>query len=147
MAEDKKKEILAKPAYIVNQFKAVNGDNEDQTDLVFKQPPFPEFTSLSGSGQLAFEFRIPTGAGNGLNLGPGKSVTVGFEWGGFTKEMRQALMQRGGYEGGENTDMTETPDLDPEGSADPGGAELPSMRRGPKHYIFWCDLTLAAGTK
>lgn len=143
LAEEKKKEMLAKPAYVVNQFVAVNGGNDDQTDLVFQQPPLPEFTTLSASGRLAFEFRIPIGPGNRLNLAPGKTVMVGFDWGGSTKEMRRALLQRGGYEGGGGGGMPEEQDLDPEGMGAPGSGELPSMR-GPKHYVFWCELALAA---
>lgn len=142
LTEDKKKEMLAKPAYIVNQFVAVDGDNDDQTDRVFPQPPLPEFTALSASGRLAFEFRIPIGPGNGLNLAPGKTVMVGFDWGGSTKEMRRALLQRGGYEGGGGGGLPEEQDLDPEGGGAPGSGELPSMR-GPKHYVFWCELILA----
>ncbi len=146
LAEEKKKEMLAKPAYIVNQFVAVNGNNDDQTDLVFKQPPRPEFTSLAAAGRLAFEFRIPIGPGNGLNLAPGKTVMVGFDWGGSTKEMRRALLQRGGYEGGGGGGMPEEQNLDPEGSGAPESGELPSMR-GPKHYVFWCELALAAAAQ
>lgn len=144
LSEEKKKEMLAKPAYIVNQFLAVNGDNEDQTGPVFKQGPLPEFTSLSASGRLAFEFRIPIGPGNELNLAAGKTVLVGFDWGGLTKEMRQERLQRGGYEGSEGGGMPEAPDLDPEGPGQRDSGGLPSLR-GPKHYIFWCEATLAAG--
>jgi hypothetical protein len=146
LSEEKKKEMLSKPAYVINQFMAVDKDGQDETERVFPKPPLPEFTSLEASGRLSYEFCVPIGPGNGLNLVPGKNVMVGFEWGGATKEMRRALMQRGGYEGGNEPDMIETPDLDPEGSADPGGAGLPSMR-GPKHYVFWCELAIAAGAK
>jgi hypothetical protein len=146
LPEAKKKEMLAKPAYLINQFVAVNGDSEDQTSLVFKQPPLPEFISQSQSGRLVFEFRIPIGPGNGLNLAPGKSVMVGFNWGGSTKEMRQALLQRGGYEGGDGGGLPESPDLDPEGVGQRDSGGLPSQR-GPKRYDFWCGLTLAAENK
>jgi len=144
LTEDKKKEMLSKPTYVVNQFVAVNGGGEDQTAEVFPRPPLPEFSSLPASGRLAFEFRIPIGPQNGLNLAPGKVVMVGFDWGGLTREMRRELMQRGGYEGEGGGGMPETPDLDPEGMGERGSGGLPSMR-GPKHYIFWCELTLAAG--
>jgi hypothetical protein len=144
LSEEKKKEILAKPAYVVNEFMAVNADSEDQTEAVFKQGPLPEFTSLSASGRLAFEFRIPIGPGNGLALSAGKTVMVGFDWGGLTREMRQERLQRGGYEGGEEGGMPEAPDLDPEGPGQRDSGGLPSLR-GPKHYIFWCEAVLAAG--
>jgi hypothetical protein len=143
LGEEKKKEMLAKPAYVVNQFVAVNGSNDDLTDVVFPKPPLPEFTSQSASGRLAFEFRFPMGPGNRLNLAAGKTVLVGFDWGGMTKEMRRARLQGGGYEGGEGDDMPETPDLDPEGSGQRDSGGLPSLR-GPKHYMIWCQLSLAA---
>jgi hypothetical protein len=144
LADEKKREMLAKPAYVVNQFVAVNGDNDDQTDLVFARPPLPEFTTLAASGRLAFEFRIPIGPGNGLNLAPGQTVMVGFDWGGSTKEMRRALLQRGGYEGGEEGGLPAgEQELDPEGPGQRDSGGLPSMR-GPKHYVFWYELTLAA---
>jgi len=144
LPEERKKEILAKPAYLVNQFVAIDGDNKDQTGMIFKQPPLPEFTALSAFGRLAFEFRIPIGLGNGLNLAPGKTVMVGFDWGGSTKEMRKALIQDGGYEGGSEHSI-ESLDLDPE-AQERGSSGLPSLR-GPKHYVFWCQLTLAAESK
>lgn len=147
LPEEQKKKILAKPGYVINQFKAIDDDRKDQTAALFPQPPLPECISASAADRLAFEFRVPVGAGNGLNLAPGKSLTVGFEWGGLTKEMRQALMRRGGYEGGGGGSTVEGVDLDPEGSADPGGSELPSRLHGPKHYLFWCDLVLASETK
>jgi hypothetical protein len=146
LSEEKKKEMLSKPAYVVNQFTAVDGDGQDQTERVFPAPPLPEFASAAMSGALAFEVRIPIGAGSGLNLSPGKSVSVGFDWGGLTKEMRRGMMRRGGYEGGNEPDMIETPDFDADSTADPGSAGLPSMR-GPKHYLFWCELAIAAGPK
>jgi len=141
LADDRKKQILAKPAYVVNQFVVVDRDGKEQAELAFQQPPLPEFASLSAGGRLAFEFRVPIGAGNGLDLAPGKTVMVGFEWGGTTKEMRKALMEGGGYEGGDDHSI-ESADLDPEAPMRDGGG-LPSMR-GPKHYIFWCELSLAA---
>ena len=138
--------MLAKPAYIINQFVAVDGDNKDRTDQIFVQAPLPEFTSLAASGRLAFEFRIPMGPGNGLNLVPGKTVTVGFDWGGSTREMRRQLLQRGGYDGDDGGGLPESPDLDPEGEGQRDSGGLPSLR-GPKHYVFWCQLTLAAENK
>jgi hypothetical protein len=145
LAAEKKNELLGKPAYVVNQFVAINGDNRDQTTLVFPQPPLPEFTSLAAPGRLVFEFRIPIGPGNGLNLAPGQTVMVGFDWGGSTREMRRALLQRGGYEGGEGGGLPEgEQELDPEGMGERDSGGLPSMR-GPKHYVFWNELKLAAG--
>jgi len=147
LSEEKKKEMLAKPAYVINQFVAVDDDGRDQTDQVFPQPPLPEFTTLSASGRLVFEFSIPIGPGNGLNLAPGKALMVGFEWGGMTKEMRRELLQRGGYEGGGGGGLPEgEQDLDPEGMGQRDSGGLPSMR-GPKHYIFWCEVNLAAEAK
>jgi hypothetical protein len=146
LPEERKKEMLAKPAYVINQFVAIDGDNVDRTDLIFKGPLLPEFTSVSRSGRLAFEFSIPIGPGNGLNLAPGKTLMVGFDWGGSTREMRRELLQRGGYEGGDGGGMPESPDLDPEGMGQRDSGGLPSLR-GPKHYVFWCELTLAAENK
>lgn len=146
LPEEKKKEMLAKPAYTIYQFVAVDGDNKDQTDLIFKQPPLPEFSSLAASGRLIFEFRIPIGQGNGLNLASGKTVMLGFDWGGFTKEMRQELQQGGGYEGGDSGGMSVDQELYPDGMDLPD-SEGSSRVRGPKHYVFWCELTLAAGQK
>ena len=143
LSEEKKKEMLAKPAYLINQFVAVDGDGKDLTDQVFQKPPLPEFTSLASAGRLAFEFRIPIGPGNGLNLAAGKPLAVGFEWGGMTKEMRRERMQRGGYEGGEGGGLPESPDLDPEGMGQRDSGGLPSMR-GPKRYVFWSGVDLAA---
>ncbi|MBN2345772.1 MAG: hypothetical protein JXO51_05220, partial [Candidatus Aminicenantes bacterium] len=100
LPEGRKSEILSKPTYLVNQFVAVDGGNDDVSGRIFPQPPLPEFTASELSGRVAFEVRIPIGPGNGLGLAAGKTVMVGFEWGGLTKEMRRQRLQHGGYEGG-----------------------------------------------
>jgi hypothetical protein len=146
LPEAKKKELLAKPAFMVNQFVAVDDDNRDITVQAFPQPPLPEFASQSAAGRLTLEFRIPMGVGNMLKLAPDGTAMVGFEWGGLTKEMRREMMQRGGYEGGGGGGgMPESQELDPEGAGERDSGGLPSLRHGPKHYLFWCDLILAAG--
>ena len=143
---DKKNDILSKPAYTINQFTVINKDEEDQTALVFKEMSEPEFAALPAPGRLVFEFKLPIGPVGGLGLDAGKTVMVGFDWGGRTKEMRQEMVQDGSYEPGENRTYPDTPDYDADSISTLGsGGSMPSMR-GPKHYIFWCELTLATGT-
>ncbi len=145
---DRKKEIMSKPEHAVVQFMAVNKDGEDVTGQFFKDMPEPELQiKKTDQGRLVYEFQFPIGSLGRLGIEAGKSVMVAFDWGGFTKEMRQELMQRGGYEGGDEGNRIENLDLDPEASGGPGGGGLPSLRHGPKHYLFWCDLILAAGAK
>jgi len=141
LSPEKKKELQAKPGYVVNHFVAIDKKKKDRGALLTKVAAEPEFIALLKPGRLVYEIKIPLGDAYGPALAPGKNVMVGFDWGGMTAEMRTERM-RPTASGGGDTSLPETPDYDQD-SLNTLDEELPSMR-GPKHHTFWCSLTLAA---
>jgi len=137
--EDKKNEIMSKPAYPIIQFTAINKDGEDLTETLFKDLPRPVLQQkATASGQLAYEFAFPLISLAKLGFNTGKSNTLGFEWGGSAKGS-QYVLQPQGYQS--QIDTSEQADTDPSGS----GAQSSGIRRmrGPKHFLFWRELALA----
>jgi hypothetical protein len=142
---EKKKEIMSKPEQAIIQFMAINKDEEDLTVQFFKDMPEPELQVKALPGRLVYEFAFPIGSLSKLGIAAGKTVTVGFDWGGSTQEMRKAMMGDGSYVPADGSAYPDDFDYDAESlqTLDSDGG-MRSMR-GPKHYVFWCDLTLAAG--
>jgi len=149
LTEEKKTEIKAKPMYFLFEADAVNkkGDltptPEAQGDV--ERPVFR--LSKSTEGFMVYEFRVPLASRDvhpaGVGSGPGKSIKVGFEWGGVTKEMRAAMM---GGEGMPDQSRVSDEDARGERAENESAGSSPSLARsaqGPKQYSFWVDLKLA----
>ncbi len=144
LSPEKKKEMLAKPAYVINRFLAVDKNGNDRSAQLSKPAAEPEFNSLLKPGRLIYEMKIPLGSDYGPGLAPGKAVMVGFDWGGLTQQMRRDLARPAGSGGGDELRVPETQDLDLDSLNNLEDGDMPIMR-GPRHYSFWCSLTLAAG--
>jgi hypothetical protein len=119
------------------------------TDLAVKTDP-PAYRSAAKQRVQCFEFRIPLSRTNeprGIGAGPGKTIKVGFEWGGMTKEVLEnqmaGMVSRAGsaHQGAELTDSLANP-RDNAGTLQGGG----EYRRDPRTVLrsFWIDLKLAA---
>jgi hypothetical protein len=144
LAEERKAEIQDKPQLMLFTATAVNKKGEE----VFPSGPVQDF-SLPGfrTGRLddavLYEFRVPLVSRDvhptGIGAEPGKDIKIGFEWGGLTKEMREAMrgQARGTRTGADaNQDMEETTTGTYLGST-------PSGPSGPKKHSFWVDVKLA----
>jgi len=141
LTEERKQEIKDKPQLILFTATAVNKKGEE----IFPAGPvqdidLPGFRVGRGENSVVYEFRIPLVSREvhpaGIGTEPGKDIKIGFEWGGLTKEMREAMRgQARGIETG--TDLAkETVTGTYEGSLSTGPA-------GPKKYSFWVDVKLA----
>ncbi len=147
LPDEKKQEVLAKPSHTIIGISAINHDEEDQSQEIFKEMVSPEgqFKSTT-SGPMTFECRIPMEASNRLGLEAGKTVPIGIEWGGVTKEMEKAMRQKGGYEQSYNSPYPEAPSHDPQESgirlvnSDRDGIRRPRI---PRRSLFWCDVALS----
>jgi len=146
LAEERKAEIQDKPQLILFTATAVN----KKGDEVFPSGPvqnidLPGFRLGRQEDAVLYEFRVPLVSRDvhptGIGAEPGKDVKIGFEWGGMTKEMREAMrgQARGTRTGADaNQDMEETTTGTYLGST-------PSGPSGPKKHSFWVDVKLAQG--
>lgn len=119
------------------------------TDPTVKTNP-PVYRSATKQRVLCCEFRIPLSRTNeprGVGAEPGKTIKLGFEWGGMTKEVMQAQMagmvSRGGsaHQGAELTDSLANP-RNNAGTLQGGGEYYRDPRT--KLHSFWVDVKLAA---
>ena len=85
----------------------------------------------------------------GIGTAPGGSFTIGFEWGGTTKEMRQDKLTRqtaAGSKGrGTGASGRLTGETTVAGSGLGGASQFSSMGKNLRAvtYIFWADVQLA----
>jgi hypothetical protein len=153
LTEQKKQEIKASPKYVLFEADAVNKKGEviPPAGAAPDIDP-PAFKMMKQDKLVVYEFRVPLAAREihpaGIGSEPGKTIKVGFEWGGMTAEMRKAMASRMGAEGARagasDVSMGETVagGNENEGMRD-SGSSLTQMRRGPKKYDFWVDVKLA----
>lgn len=142
LTEEAKQGILDKQQqYVIFSATAVNKKGEDIFPAVAPQDVDPPgFKIGRQQNVLTYEFRIPLVSREihpaGIGTEPGKDLKVGFEWGGLTKEMKEAMKGQRSSRGTGADMTTETTGGDYEGSPAPGAA-------GPKKYSFWADVKLA----
>lgn len=147
LPEEKKKAIKSKPTYRVFHNEVI--DKKGKPASITTGPSAPLFSS-GGREILTYEFRIPLKRDEGQPVGigtePGKTIKIGFEWGGLTKELKKARLA-GQIEGGTSgRSQRGTGSLKGERRAGAGGSSLDSLksvRRGAKKYSFWADVKLA----
>ena len=150
LTEEKKAEMRAKKFYLVFQSEVIDKTPDKKapgTEGVAAEPPI--YKAMTRDNLLVYECRIPLGGSpreGGIGIGPGKSLKMGFEWGGMTDEMKKArLAQRAAAESQASaaaTDMESRLTSDLESiDMEPGGASRYS--RSPKKYSFWVDVKLA----
>jgi len=143
LTEERKQEIKDKPQLVLFTATAVNKKGEE----IFPAGPvqdidLPGFRVGRGENSVVYEFRIPLVSRDvhpaGIGTEPGKDIKVGFEWGGLTKEMKEAMRGRArGTETGADANRDEQTTgsyMGPPPSVGPAG---------PKKYSFWVDVKLA----
>lgn len=144
MPEEKKKEIKSKPTYRIFHNEVI--DKKGKPASITSGPTAPLF-NYGGRKILMYEFRIPLKRDEGQPVGigtePGKTVKIGFEWGGLTDELKkQRLAQqtdRGttGRSGGATRGATDARRVGG------GTGSMSAIRKGAKKYSFWADVKLA----
>jgi hypothetical protein len=158
LTEERKTEIKAKPMYIAFEAAAVNKKGEViPPSAKTADSDNPAFRVVRQESQMVYEFRVPLASREvhpaGIGSGPGKAIKVGFEWGGLTKEMKDAIMSQLGSEGARASNR-EAPGMSSEdvggerSEADYEGSSpsLTAMRNQAKRFpklSFWVDVKLA----
>jgi hypothetical protein len=94
-----------------------------------------------------YEFQIPLRILEKLSaehaMAPGKMVKIGFEWGGLTKEIKEAGAKRLGDRSAQARVSSATDQATQERRVRSGSSSLSSIRRNAKKYSIWVDLSLA----
>jgi hypothetical protein len=144
LTEERKLQLKDKPQIVLFTGTAVNKKGEK----VFPPGPVPDvdlpgFRYGQQENMIVYEFRISLASRDvhpaAIGTEPGKDIKIGFEWGGLTKEMKEAMkgQPRGTATGADaNIDeqTTGTNILD---------SPLSTGPTGPKKYSFWADVKLA----
>ena len=146
ISEEEKNNIRVNPYYFIHNTKVTDKESRSnaqsagggETDLAV-------FRSMRQQKTVVYEFAVPlkklTENAHGIGTEPGKIIKVGFEWGGMTREMIEALAKR-------NEDAAARPEQAnraggswSKGAA--GGSGMPRAGSRSKKYSFWVDVQLA----
>jgi len=121
--EERKKEIESRPAYRIHHIELI--DKKGEVSVIASGSSALLFNSWVGIEMVTYEFRIPLKRGEeqpvGLGTEPGKTIKIGFEWGGLTEELKKERMAR--LKG--------------------KSISLQAIIMGAKKYSFWADVKLA----
>jgi hypothetical protein len=142
LSDEKKTELLNQrtikfyTTYVVDKKGKVIGPPSDGTEYS------PAFFRVKMENRLpVYEFAVPLNkAGDalpGVGAASGESVTIGFEWGGMTEEMRKKNLERQAETGGRGGGAGET------GFNTSNRGMVPRESSGPKKRSFWVDVRLA----
>ncbi len=143
LTEEKKTEIQDKPQLVLFTATAVNKKGEE----IFPSGPvqnfnLPGFRTARQEDAVLYEFRVPLVSRDvhptGVAAEPGKDIKIGFEWGGLTKEMKEAMR---GQDRGTRTGADANQDEVTTGTY--MGSPPSTGPAGPKKYSFWVDVKLA----
>ncbi len=95
--------------------------------------------------ELVMSLRILEKLSAKHKMEPGKTVKVGFEWGGLTERMKAQRMARikQAAERGSGTKATTTSAREGDLNRRSGGSINNRSSKGPKKYSFWVDVNLA----
>lgn len=153
LTEERKQELRSRKSYMLFDSSVVDGKGNVLGPGVGSGKSLPPvFRVAQKDKETAYEFRIPLGKREdhpaGIGTAPGQKLMVEFEWGGMTKEMREARASQVGEQGSQATQEGRSFDISSEYEGDENMNEpqssLSSMLRGPKRHSFWLDLTLAS---
>ncbi len=137
MPEDKKAQIKAKESYQVFHNEVI--DKEGEAPPIASGPTSPSFNTAGGKETVVYEFKVALKKDDtspvGIGTQPGGSFTIGFDWGGTTKEMRQERLTKSTERGSQRSSGQSL------GGADRFSSLGKTLRA--VSYIFWAEVQLA----
>lgn len=146
LSEEEKKTIGANPSYLVYDIETAGKKSKSKkTSTQEGTDATATFRYMKIQNDNVFEFGIPLEQMNEQlesgSIDPGKSLKIGFQWGGATKEMKAEIMRRSQALERTRADVRE--DLGSrEGMAGTEGASR-GLLQAPKEYKIWVDVDLA----
>lgn len=141
LTEEQRQTIKEKPGYIVYMAERVGKKDKEAAEAT-QIPDIlkPAFRIYRKGKEVIYEFRVPLAKSetspDGIGADPGRTVKVGFEWGGMTEEL---LKRRSGAGAGRGQDAEDSV-YRVSSKSDASATRKPSM---PKKYNFWVDVKLA----
>lgn len=148
VTEEQKTEMRKNQAYPLPYVEVIDKKNKNKEAAQDAKPAV--YQVITQDNTITFEFAIPlekpAGLSPGIGTEPGKSIKVGFDWGGVTEQMRQQWMKTGSLKGGGGGGGISDGKSSGVNRADYSGgrgAGLTALRKRFKQYNFWVDLQLA----
>ena len=143
--DEKKSKIRENPNYVIDYAEAINKKSKSPSQAPEDAKIRPAiFRSGKQEKKMVYEFAIPlkrvTEQAPGIGTEPGKTIKVGFEWGGTTNEMMKQQLQQASSGAARARAGSATSGLKDERSG--GSATETRIRRHIK-YSFWVDVQLA----
>jgi hypothetical protein len=146
LSEEEKERIGANPSYLVYDTEIVGKKAKAQAQSTQERTDNPAiFRYMKLQNENVFEFEIPMERMNEQlaprSIDTGKSLKIGFQWGGATKEMREEIMRRSRALERTRADVSEDVGSR-EGMSGTEGASR-GLLQAPKEYKIWVDVDLA----
>ena len=143
--DEKKSKIREKPNYVINYAEVINKESKSSSQAPEDVKIRPAiFASGRQEKMMVYEFAIPlkrvTEQAPGIGTEPGKTIKVGFEWGGTTREMMMQQLKQTSSGSAKARAGSATSGLKDERS---GGRETTTRIRRQRKYSFWVDVQLA----
>jgi hypothetical protein len=153
LTEEQKAELRKQKSHVVFVEESINEKKvAAPADPAVKTEP-PVYRSAAKQRVLYCEFRIPLSRVNeprGIGAEPGKSLKIGFEWGGMTNEIMKNIMADRAASGATArqgaSGMSSSVAAGGGGEGEGDGGDFAAFSRDPrfKKHSFWIDLKLAA---
>jgi len=145
MPEEKKQQIKAKESYQIFHNEVI--DKKGEAPDIASGPAAPAFNTSGGREKVVYEFKVPLKRDEanpvGIGVSSGGSLSIGFEWGGTTKEMRQDRLAKQSARGTRGTSSGSTSGLTSERRVQGSTAEGSMSRLRAETYFIWADVQLA----
>ena len=148
LPEAEKNKIRSKPDYIFYQ-----GDVRDKKGNILTptalggELAMPIFRLQPKQKMMVYEFVMPLRILEKLSakhrMEPGKTVKVGFEWGGLTERMKAQRMARLEQTATRESERRAKDVREGESQRTGGSSGDARLSKGPKKYSFWVDVELA----
>ncbi len=142
LPEDQKKQLKAKAFYSVFLGEVIDKKGKILTPTALGgELEVPMFRQKGSQAGMSYEFRLLLNTleklAAELRLEPGKTVNLGFEWGGMTKELLERKVEQ--LEGRSDPELRS---LERESSSS-DAFQMESVRRGTQKFSFWVNVQLA----
>jgi hypothetical protein len=157
VTEERKAELRKQKAYVIFAEDLINEKKMTAPSDPAVQTEPPAYRASNNKRVLVYEFRIPLSRINqsgGIGTEPGKTIKIGFEWGGMTKEIMRDVMAGRASSGSRASDRGVSSDSGFRDTSEEGGGRgggvggggAPEFSRDPRYktHSFWIDLKLAA---
>lgn len=148
--EEQKQAIKSKPAYILYMAERVEKKGKEASETApIPGTLMPAFKTQKKGNEVIYEFRVPLAKSEtspwGIGAEPGQNVKIGFEWGGMTDKLREAMNARTRAQS--DTGVSRESGAGGRIDTTRGQSRAPrpgrSSMRMPKKHSFWVDIELA----